>query len=278
MKSFDLRCHPLENKAIKEDILCLLSWNVNDCLVDLEKELAIITEQGLEGEEARYAMKIQNKGKANCDGRDMEASTLRNRRDVLLTVDVDAASGATPLNGTTRKVMNEDNEICSKPNQKIYFTRENIIGDGSCLFRAIIHLLIIKDHLAGHFELLKPVTAKNEIDVETVDSLRGHELEENNEEKGEASKMIQCQENESEDPDSVLNTKENGSSEVNETNIESTMVVGSVSEIQRNDFVLLNTQEMLNKALQENLTLKLPQKLEEYPENRPKLPRLRCNK
>lgn len=32
----------------------LLSWNVNDCLVDLEKELAIITEQALEGEEARY--------------------------------------------------------------------------------------------------------------------------------------------------------------------------------------------------------------------------------
>lgn len=32
----------------------LLSWNVNDCLVDLEKELAIITEQALEGEEARF--------------------------------------------------------------------------------------------------------------------------------------------------------------------------------------------------------------------------------
>lgn len=32
----------------------LLSWDVNECLVDLEKELAIITEQGLEGEEARY--------------------------------------------------------------------------------------------------------------------------------------------------------------------------------------------------------------------------------
>lgn len=32
----------------------LLSWDVNDCLVDLEKELAIITEQGLEGEEARH--------------------------------------------------------------------------------------------------------------------------------------------------------------------------------------------------------------------------------
>ena len=32
----------------------LLSWDVNDCLVDLEKELAIITDQALEGEEARY--------------------------------------------------------------------------------------------------------------------------------------------------------------------------------------------------------------------------------
>ncbi|VEN35231.1 unnamed protein product, partial [Callosobruchus maculatus] len=32
----------------------LLSWNVNECLVDLEKELAIVTEQALEGEEARY--------------------------------------------------------------------------------------------------------------------------------------------------------------------------------------------------------------------------------
>lgn len=32
----------------------LLSWNVSECLVDLEKELSVITEQGLEGEEARY--------------------------------------------------------------------------------------------------------------------------------------------------------------------------------------------------------------------------------
>lgn len=32
----------------------LLSWDVNNCLIDLEKELAIITEQAPEGEEARY--------------------------------------------------------------------------------------------------------------------------------------------------------------------------------------------------------------------------------
>lgn len=32
----------------------LLSWDVSDCLVDLEKELAVITEQAPEGEEARY--------------------------------------------------------------------------------------------------------------------------------------------------------------------------------------------------------------------------------
>ncbi|XP_045460642.1 microtubule-associated protein futsch [Harmonia axyridis] len=36
----------------------LLSWNVNDCLVDLEKELNIVTEQGLEGEEARYGERL----------------------------------------------------------------------------------------------------------------------------------------------------------------------------------------------------------------------------
>ncbi|XP_063908834.1 microtubule-associated protein futsch isoform X2 [Zophobas morio] len=36
----------------------LLSWDVNDCLVDLEKELAIITEQALEGEEARYGERL----------------------------------------------------------------------------------------------------------------------------------------------------------------------------------------------------------------------------
>ncbi|XP_060525746.1 microtubule-associated protein futsch [Cylas formicarius] len=36
----------------------LLSWNLNDCLVDLEKELAVITEQGLEGEEARYGERL----------------------------------------------------------------------------------------------------------------------------------------------------------------------------------------------------------------------------
>ncbi|XP_050293739.1 microtubule-associated protein futsch [Anthonomus grandis grandis] len=36
----------------------LLSWDVNDCLVDLEKELAIIIEQGLEGEEARYGERL----------------------------------------------------------------------------------------------------------------------------------------------------------------------------------------------------------------------------
>ncbi|CAH1099696.1 unnamed protein product [Psylliodes chrysocephalus] len=35
----------------------LLSWDLNECLVDLEKELAIITEQALEGEEARYECK-----------------------------------------------------------------------------------------------------------------------------------------------------------------------------------------------------------------------------
>jgi hypothetical protein len=36
----------------------LLSWDVNDCLVDLAKELAIITEQALEGEEARYGERL----------------------------------------------------------------------------------------------------------------------------------------------------------------------------------------------------------------------------
>ncbi|XP_030756880.1 microtubule-associated protein futsch [Sitophilus oryzae] len=36
----------------------LLSWDVNDCLVNLEKELSIITEQGLEGEEARYGERL----------------------------------------------------------------------------------------------------------------------------------------------------------------------------------------------------------------------------
>ncbi|CAH1154806.1 unnamed protein product, partial [Phaedon cochleariae] len=36
----------------------LLSWDANDCLVDLEKELAIITEQRLEGEEARYGERL----------------------------------------------------------------------------------------------------------------------------------------------------------------------------------------------------------------------------
>ncbi|CAG9762495.1 unnamed protein product [Ceutorhynchus assimilis] len=320
-------------------------------------------------------MKIQNKGKTNCDSRDMEASTLQNRRDVSLTVDVDEASGATPLNGTTRMATNKDDEICSKPNQKISSTRENIIGDVSCLFRAeslhmyghqdshdrlrqdvvkyirrnwknlvhvedrlksaseyctnmsktttfetileilalvetqkttfkiyssesqpttrifstkntpklkskgnykkIIHLLLIGDHLAGSKWPLKPVIAKNDNDIEAVDFLSEHELAENNEQKGEAAKMIQYQENESEPPDSVSNTKENGGSE-------STIVVGSVSENQRIDDVLLNTQEMLNKALQENLTPKLLKNLEEYqhvpPENRPKLRRLRCNK
>lgn len=35
-------------------VLGLLSWNIHECLVDLEKELAVITEQGLEGEEARF--------------------------------------------------------------------------------------------------------------------------------------------------------------------------------------------------------------------------------
>ncbi|GJQ81610.1 futsch [Trypoxylus dichotomus] len=37
---------------------CLLSWDVNDCLIDLEKELAIITEQAPEGEEARYGERL----------------------------------------------------------------------------------------------------------------------------------------------------------------------------------------------------------------------------
>ncbi|KAH1012652.1 hypothetical protein HUJ05_011772 [Dendroctonus ponderosae] len=36
----------------------LLSWDVNECLVDLEKELAIIIEQGLEGEEARFGERL----------------------------------------------------------------------------------------------------------------------------------------------------------------------------------------------------------------------------
>nr|XP_023013574.1 uncharacterized protein LOC111503496 [Leptinotarsa decemlineata] len=36
----------------------LLSWEMNTCLVDLEKELAIITEQALEGEEARYGERL----------------------------------------------------------------------------------------------------------------------------------------------------------------------------------------------------------------------------
>lgn len=36
----------------------LLSWDVNECLVDLEKELDIITEQALEGEEAKYGKSI----------------------------------------------------------------------------------------------------------------------------------------------------------------------------------------------------------------------------
>ncbi|KAJ8914962.1 hypothetical protein NQ315_002486 [Exocentrus adspersus] len=40
----------------------LLSWNTNDCLVDLEKELMLISEQSLEGEAARCA-----KDKTACD-------------------------------------------------------------------------------------------------------------------------------------------------------------------------------------------------------------------
>ncbi|XP_056642024.1 microtubule-associated protein futsch [Diorhabda sublineata] len=36
----------------------LLSWDLNECLVDLEKELAVITEQSLEGEEARYGERL----------------------------------------------------------------------------------------------------------------------------------------------------------------------------------------------------------------------------
>lgn len=41
----------------------LLSWDVNDCLVDLEKELALISEQALEGEEARHGEYCKNKNK-----------------------------------------------------------------------------------------------------------------------------------------------------------------------------------------------------------------------
>ncbi|KAH0811211.1 hypothetical protein GEV33_011577 [Tenebrio molitor] len=50
-----------ENPAkydIEEKKCGLLSWDVNDCLVDLAKELAIITEQALEGEEARYGERL----------------------------------------------------------------------------------------------------------------------------------------------------------------------------------------------------------------------------
>ncbi|XP_018566984.1 microtubule-associated protein futsch [Anoplophora glabripennis] len=36
----------------------LLSWNVNQCLVDLEKELELISEQALEGEEARHGERL----------------------------------------------------------------------------------------------------------------------------------------------------------------------------------------------------------------------------
>lgn len=36
----------------------LLSWDLSDCMVDLEKELAIITEQAPEGEEARYGKPV----------------------------------------------------------------------------------------------------------------------------------------------------------------------------------------------------------------------------
>ncbi|XP_066246626.1 microtubule-associated protein futsch-like [Euwallacea similis] len=36
----------------------LLSWDVKECLVDLEKELTIITEQRLEGEEARFGERL----------------------------------------------------------------------------------------------------------------------------------------------------------------------------------------------------------------------------
>ncbi|KAL1513815.1 hypothetical protein ABEB36_003170 [Hypothenemus hampei] len=36
----------------------LLSWDVKDCLVDLEKELISLTEQNLEGEEARYGERL----------------------------------------------------------------------------------------------------------------------------------------------------------------------------------------------------------------------------
>ncbi|KAF5306743.1 hypothetical protein FQA39_LY01501 [Lamprigera yunnana] len=37
---------------------CLLSWDANHCHVDLEKELAIITEQAPEGEDARYGERL----------------------------------------------------------------------------------------------------------------------------------------------------------------------------------------------------------------------------
>ncbi|CAG9767957.1 unnamed protein product [Ceutorhynchus assimilis] len=148
-------------------------------------------------------MNIQNKGKTNCGGRDMEA--IRNCRDVSLTVDVDEASGATSLNGTTRMATNKDNKICRKSNQKISFTRENIFGDG--LFRAAsLHIYGHQDshgqlrqdavkyilETAGDFEILKPVIAKNDNDVETVDSLSKHELAEDNGEVAAKSETSLC--------------------------------------------------------------------------------------
>ncbi|KAK9871233.1 hypothetical protein WA026_011509 [Henosepilachna vigintioctopunctata] len=58
MKEFERKYAQSSGMPLWPFVSGLLSWNVNDCLVDLEKELSIVTEQGLEGEEARYGERL----------------------------------------------------------------------------------------------------------------------------------------------------------------------------------------------------------------------------